>query len=138
MTVSAPVGWMILIVATFPLIYYLLAIYSSLRFFSQRLKPNSDFTPPISILKPVRGLDDGAYLNFSSFCRQNYPEYEILFCAGSVSDLNVPVIEKLARDFPNRSVRLVIGSNPAATNDKVSKLSRMVTEARYPYLVFSD
>jgi len=138
MTISAPLGWLILFVATFPLIYYLLAIFSSLHFFSQRLKPNTDFTPPISILKPVRGLDDGAYENFSSFCRQDYPEYEILFCVGSAKDPNVSVIENLIRDFPDRSIRLVVGSNPAATNDKVSKLSRMVNEAKHCYLVFSD
>jgi len=138
MTVAAPLGWLILLVATFPLIYYLLAIYSSLRFFSRRLEPNTDFTPPISILKPLRGLDDGAYENFASFCRQDYPEFELLFCAGSADDPNVAVIEKLGRDFPDRSIGLVIGSNPGATNDKVSKLSRLVSEAKYEFLVFSD
>ena len=128
----------VLIVAAFPLIYYLLAIFSSLRFFSRRLEPNPDFTPAISILKPVRGLDDGAYENFSSFCRQDYPEYELLFCIGSADDPNVPVIEKLAHDFPDRSIRLLIGSNPSATNDKVSKLSRLASEAKHAYLAFSD
>jgi len=138
MTVFAPLGWLVLVVATFPLIYYLLAIYSSWRFFSQRLSNNTEFTPPISILKPVRGLDDGAYENFSSFCRQDYPEYDLLFCVGSTNDPNVPVIEKLSRDFPHCSIRLVVGSNPNATNDKVSKLSRMTGEAKHSYLVFSD
>jgi len=138
MTVSAPLGWLILLVATFPLIYYLLAIYSSLRFFSRRLTPNSDFAPPISILKPVRGLDQGAYENFASFCRQDYPEFELLFCVGSADDPNVAVIEKLSRDFPNCSIRLVVGSNPGATNDKVSKLARLLSEAKHEYLVFSD
>lgn len=128
----------VLIVATFPLIYYLLAIFSSLHFFSRRLKHNLDFTPRISILKPVRGLDDGAYENFSSFCGQDYPEYELLFCVGSAKDPNVPIIERLARDYPDRTIRLLIGSNPKATNDKVSKLSRLAKEANHSYLVFSD
>lgn len=128
----------VLIIATFPLVYYLLAIFSSLSFFSRRVGPNPDFTPAISILKPVRGLDDGAYENFSSFCRQDYPEYELLFCVGTADDPNVPVIEKLARDFPDRSIRLLIGSNPSATNDKVSKLSRLANEAAHSYLAFSD
>jgi len=129
---------LVLIIATFPFIYYLLAIFSSLRFFSRRLEPNPDFTPPISILKPVRGLDDGAYENFSSFCRLDYPDYELLFCVGRSDDPNVPVIEKLARDFPDRAIRLLIGSNPSATNDKVSKLSRLASEAKHSYLAFSD
>ena len=128
----------VLIVATFPFIYYLLAIFSSLRFFSRRLQSNPDFTPPISVLKPVRGLDDGAYKNFSSLCRLDYPDYELLFCVGSSDDPNVPVIEKLARDFPDRTIRLLIGSNPSATNDKVSKLSRLANEAKHSYLAFSD
>jgi len=128
----------VLIVATFPFVYYLLAIFSSLRFFSRRLQSNPDFTPPISVLKPVRGLDDCAYKNFSSFCRLDYPDYELLFCVGSSDDPNVPVIEKLARDFPDRTIRLLIGSNPSATNDKVSKLSRLANEAKHSYLAFSD
>jgi len=138
MTDWQPFYIFILIVATFPLIYYLLAIFSSLNFFSRRIQPNQDFTPPISILKPVRGLDDGAYENFSSFCRQDYPAYELLFCVGSADDPNIPVIEKLARDFPDRTIRLLIGSSPNATNDKVSKLSRLASEARHSFLAFSD
>jgi ceramide glucosyltransferase len=138
MTVQHAAEFLALFAATFPFIYYLLAIYSSIRLFANRPKPNPDFTPPVSILKPVRGLDEGAFENFASFCRQNYPEYELLFCLGSNDDPNVPVIEKLAREFPARSIRILIGSSQKATNDKVSKLSRLASEAKYPWLVFSD
>jgi ceramide glucosyltransferase len=129
---------LVLAVALSPLVYYLIAIFASQRFFSRRLQPNMDFTPPISILKPVRGLDEGAYENFASFCRQDYPDYELLFCVGSIDDRNVPVIQKLARDFPQISIRLLLGSDPKATNDKVSKLSRLASEAKFSHLVFSD
>lgn len=133
-----PFELLVLVIAFSPLVYYLLAIFASQRFFSRRLRPNTDFTPPISILKPVRGLDEDAYENFASFCRQDYPDYELLFCVGSIDDPNVPVIQKLARDFPQVSIRLLLGSDPNATNDKVSKLSRLASEARFSYLVFSD
>jgi len=133
-----PFELLVLVIALSPLVYYLLAIFASQRFFSRRLRPNTDFTPPISILKPVRGLDEDAYENFASFCRQDYPDYELLFCVGSIDDPNVPVIQKLARDFPQVSIRLLLGSDPNATNDKVSKLSRLASEARFSYLVFSD
>jgi ceramide glucosyltransferase len=138
MTFGQVFTYVVLLVATFPLIYYLLAVYCAVRFFSQKIEPNADFLPPVSILKPVRGLDEGAYENFASFCRQDYPELEMLFCVGTGDDPNVPVIEKLAKDFPNRTVRVLVGSNQQATNDKVSKLTRLASEARHEVLVLSD
>jgi ceramide glucosyltransferase len=129
---------LILILALSPLVYYLIAIFSAWRFFSHTAQPNRDFTPPISILKPLRGLDDGAYENFASFCNQDYPEYELVFCVGSDDDPNLPVIEQLKRDFPGRSIHVLIGSDPFVTNDKVSKLERLSREAKYEHLVFSD
>ncbi len=96
------------------------------------------FTPPVSILKPVRGSDSDAYENFASFCKQDYPEYEIVFCVGSPEDEIVPVLEKLKRDFPHIQIRVLFGSLRIATNDKVAKLARLSEEARYEYLVISD
>jgi ceramide glucosyltransferase len=130
-----------LVVAASPFIYYLLALYSSWRFFRKApapTKPHSGFIPPVSILKPVRGLDPDAYENFASFCRQDYPEYEIVFCVGTTDDAVVPAIEKLQRDFPERRIRVLFGSGRIATNDKVAKLARLASEAQYEYLVISD
>src|SRR4030081_204738 len=90
-------------IAAIPFIYYALAIFSSLRFFfASRAETDKagGFMPPVSNLKPVRGLDPDAYENFASFCRQDYPDYEIVFCAGDRTDPVVPLIEKLIRDFP--------------------------------------
>ena len=128
-------------IATIPFIYYLIVLFSSWRFFQTSSKPsesNTDFTPPVSILKPVRGLDPDAYDNFASFCRQDYPEYEIVFCVGDASDPVLPAIEKLVRDFPERSIRILYGSGRVAANDKVAKLVRLVDEAQYETLVIND
>ncbi len=128
-------------IAAIPFVYDLLACFSSFRFFlssRSRLKTVVPFEPPISNLKPVRGLDPDAYENFASFCRQDYPNYEILFCVGDTSDPVLPVLQRLVRDFPASKIRIVIGSGRQATNDKVAKLARLVDEAAHEHLVISD
>jgi len=127
--------------AAAPFIYYLLVLYSSWRFFRQSSDSpakNLDFTPPVSNLKPVRGLDPEAYENFASYCRQDYPDYELIFCVGDENDASVPVLQKLMRDFPERQIRILYGSGRNAINDKVAKLVRLVREARNEVLVIND
>jgi ceramide glucosyltransferase len=135
------VGYLFLVLAATPFIYYLLVLYSTARFFwhsKDRLAPDSGFTPPVSNLKPLRGLDPEAYENLSSYCRQNYPDYEMIFCVGDEQDPSVPVLEQLKRDFPDRQIRILFGSGRNAINDKVAKLVRMVKEARHEVLVIND
>ena len=123
--------------AAIPFIYYLLVLYSSWRFFPQTITRNA-FTPPVSILKPIRGLDPEAYTNFASFCRQDYPEYELLFCVDRTDDPVIPILEKLIQDFPERRIRIFFGSGSEAVNDKVAKLGRLVREAQNEILVMGD
>ena len=131
----------ILALAILPFVYYILSLYSSWEFFRSSRTESAraaSFTPPISNLKPVRGLDPDAYENFASFCRQDYPEYEIVFCVGTTDDPVLPVIDKLKRDFPDCQIRVLFGSGRIAANDKVAKLARLASEARYEHLVISD
>ena len=125
-------GYIVLAVAAIPGIYYLLVIFSSIRYFRVERRenpPNTDFFPPISCLKPIRGLDEDAYENYASFCRQDYPgEWEIVFCVDP-DDPALPVLEQLKCDFPNRQIRLLFGSQRNAINDKIGRLTRLVREA---------
>src|SRR6266576_2407453 len=128
--ISQAVDYLFRTLAATPFIYYLLVLFSTWRFFrgaGRRLSQDSDFTPPISNLKPLRGLDPEAYENLASYCRQDYPEYELIFCVGDENDPSVPVLEKLKHDFPDRQIRILFGSGRKAINDKVAKLVRMVT-----------
>src|ERR1700692_4428676 len=120
-------------IAAIPFIYYAIAIFSSLRFFlTTRAKAGKagGFLPPVSTLKPVRGLDPEAYENFASFCRQDYPDYELLFCVHDQLDPAVPVLEKLARDFPGCKIKILYGSGRNAINDKVAKMVRLGDDAQ--------
>jgi len=133
----------LLVLAAAPFIYYAVAIGAAGKFFGSRSAPPAppspwDFTPPVSILKPIRGLDRETYENYASFCRQDYPDYEILFCVTDEFDPAIPVIEQLTRDFPDRAVRLLVGSEPVGVSDKVNKLCRMAREARNDVLIVTD
>jgi len=125
-------------IAAIPFIYYGIALFSCLRYFFTAKLGSSDFAPPVSNLKPVRGLDPEAYENFASFCRQDYPNYEILFCIGDTRDPAYPVLERLQSDFPETKIRIIVGSGRIAANDKVTKLARLVDEAAHEHLVISD
>ena len=131
----------VLALAVGPLVYYLLALYCTLEYFwkLRGLPPRDDsFAPTVSILKPVRGVDPGAYENFASYCRLNYPQYELVFAMADPHDAVIPVIEKLQRDFPGRAIRFVTDVPRVGENNKVNSLCRLVKEARYDLLVMTD
>ena len=125
-----------------PLAFYLFSAWAAWRFFrnsgNRAAKDAGDFTPPVSVLKPLRGLDLAAYENFASFCRQDYPQYEILFAVSNEEDPAVPVVRRLVRDFPQISIRLLVNAEGKGTNDKVGKLCLLAQEAGYPLLVITD
>ena len=144
MTVWTAVRDAVYVLACASAAYSIVAIVAADKFFGRARSagpsepPAAEFTPPISILKPIRGLDRETYENYASFCRQDYPEFEILFCVTDDSDPAVPVIQQIIRDFPERRVRLLVGAEPLGASDKVNKLCRMVREARHEIVIVTD
>jgi ceramide glucosyltransferase len=130
----------LLVMALAPSVYYVLAIVAAAQFFKKppAISPSSVGLPPISILKPIRGLDRETHENYASFAAQDYPEFEILFGVSDAADPAIPVIEKLIRDFPQRPIRLLIGSEPLGGSDKMNKVCRMARQARFDLLIVSD
>jgi ceramide glucosyltransferase len=118
-------------------LYWLVALLLVFDFFRPDRPNHCDFMPPVSILKPVKGLDFQAYQNFASFCQQDYPEYEVLFGVADPDDPVIPIIERLKRDFPVHRIRLFI-TQPSGTNRKASLLQHLEEQTLYETLVVSD
>jgi ceramide glucosyltransferase len=129
----------VLVVAVAPLANYITAIIAAVRFFRrERARPLSAHTPSVSLLKPVKGIDFASYENFCSFCHQDYPDYEILFAANDDSDPAVPLIRRLAAEFPDRKIILITGAAQIGANKKVNNLIALAREARHDVLVLTD
>ena len=117
-------------------IYYLLCLWSAASFLRARKVVRSSgwpqSLPPVSILKPLKGVDPEIYEGFRSHCLQDYPEYEIIFGVSDPADPAVASVEQLQREFPARAIRLVVCSNILGTNVKVSNLEQMMQHGRAP------
>jgi ceramide glucosyltransferase len=116
--------------------YYLLAVIAALRWQRQPATAPSD-TPPISLLKPMHGSDPRLYRALRSHAVQDYTEFEMLLGISDPHDEALRDIERLQREFPALSIR-VIPVKPDAPNPKVMVLSELAQQARYPVLLVND
>ena len=96
------------------------------------------FAPPVSILKPVRGVDREAFANFASMCELDYPDYEILFAVGDANDPVIEIIEHVQHAFPQRSIRMIVGVEQLGNCRKTNNLCQLAREAQHDLLVIND
>jgi ceramide glucosyltransferase len=122
--------------------YYLLCLWSAAAFLRARKADRgvhpAGTLPPVSILKPLKGIDPEIYESFRSHCTQDYPEYEIIFGVSDPNDPAVASVERLMKEFPNRSIQLIVCEEIFGPNVKVSNLARMVQVARHDLLLVND
>ena len=123
------------------LAYLLLALWGARDFvhYWRRRRAGRGFTPDVSILKPVKGVDPQMYAGLVSHCRQKYAgSFEIIFGVSSLDDPAVDEIERLRAQFPECAIRLVECRERLGTSGKVSNLVQMLREARYDYVLIND
>jgi ceramide glucosyltransferase len=125
------------------LLYYLLCLWSARAFL--RANPvgpaaeSNQNLPPISILKPLKGIDPEIYASFRSHCLQDYPAgYEIIFGVSEASDPAVASVEQLQREFPALAIKLVVCPQILGANLKVSNLEQMLSQSRYEHILVND
>jgi len=136
-----PLYWALLLIVTASTVYQLLCLVSAADFFRAAARPppsGPSFTPPVSVLKPLRGVDDGTESCLASFCRQDYPDYEVIFGVRDAADPAVALVARLRSRFPGRRIKLVVNPARVGASAKVSNLHNMLRAAEHETLVLSD
>ena len=118
-------------------VYCVLTVIAAENYLAARPADPDNF-PPMSVLKPLAGVDLDLDRNLRSFFEQKYPQFELLFAVRSADDPAIPVVEGLREQFPGIPSRLIVTGEPPYPNAKVFSLERMVAAARYDVLVMAD
>ncbi|HEY9671786.1 MAG TPA: bacteriohopanetetrol glucosamine biosynthesis glycosyltransferase HpnI [Waterburya sp.] len=118
--------------------FYTYTIYAAVAWLHRPHPIEPDFHPPVTILKPICGLDGDAYENLASFCQQDYPTYQIIFAVLESTDPGIEVVEKIMHYFPELDIELVVSDRTIGTNRKVSNLANAIANAKYDILLIAD
>ncbi len=121
------------------LAYSMLSAIAATRYLAAPVPPESNLHEPISILKPLSGLDEGLEENLRSFFEQDYEgAFELIFAVRQESDLCVPLVRRLCAEYASIPSRLILTGEPPYPHAKVFSLARMMTEAWNDLVVMSD
>ncbi|MBN3947550.1 MAG: bacteriohopanetetrol glucosamine biosynthesis glycosyltransferase HpnI [Nostoc sp. NMS7] len=129
---------LILILCLSATLFYCYSIYSAVVTFGESHIYAPNFSPPITILKPICGLDRDIYENLATFCRQEYSTYQIIFNVRSPQDPGINVVKRIIQDFPRLDIQLIVCNRIIGTNLKVSNLANALSFAKYEILVIAD
>ena len=120
-------------------IFAVLALVGLLRFLRRRPDQPADlFAPPVSLLKPLDGAEPNLEAHIESFFNQNYPGFEILFCARSATDAGLEIARRVSARYPHIPVRFLSTGEATYVNAKVSSLELMDAAARHDIFIISD
>ncbi|HEX6965197.1 MAG TPA: bacteriohopanetetrol glucosamine biosynthesis glycosyltransferase HpnI [Gemmatimonadaceae bacterium] len=94
--------------------------------------------PPVTILKPLCGMEPQLDENLRSFCTQPYPTVQLLFGARERDDPALDVARRLMDESPDRDIAVIVGARPLGANRKVETLANLLPSARHDVLVIAD
>ena len=121
--------------------YLLLALWGAREYgrAMRLLRTGPEFTPPVSLLKPLKGVGPQMYAGLISHCRQVYPAaFELLFGVHHLDDPAVAEVERLRAEFPEVPIRLVVCGERLGTSGKVSNLMQMLPHAKHEHFIIND
>ena len=105
---------------------------------TRRRRGLPDWTPPVTIYKPLKGIDEGLEENLRSFFGLDYPVYQLLFCVADADDPAIPLVQRLIADHHGHDARLVVGCPVFGLNPKVESLAAMERFRKHETILISD
>jgi ceramide glucosyltransferase len=103
-----------------------------------RSRRPADYSPPVTIFKPLKGLDEELEENLRSFFRLDYPTFQLLFCVADADDPAIEVVKRLQSEFPDQDAQLVVGCPAFGLNPKVESLAAMDHHRKHDVILISD
>jgi ceramide glucosyltransferase len=100
----------------------------------------ADFLPPVSVLKPLHGTEPGMERNLETFFEQDYPDFELLFCARFETDEGLLLAERVGQRYPHVSAKFVTCGEPKPKfhNAKVYSLAKLNSVAKNDLFITAD
>ena len=129
---------------TCSLFFYFLSALSLASFLGDKRKKLKQVSllesrlPPVSILKPLKGVDPEMWESFCSHCEQKYPEFQLVFGVSDPGDPTIEVVRKLQAKYPNLPIELIVCDRILGANIKVSNLAQMLPAASHELLLVND
>lgn len=123
----------------FSLVFAAAAAFFGSRFLrSLKRRPPPSSLPPVTVIKPLKGAEGPLYDNLASFCRQQYPRFQLVFCLQSPDDPALGVVTRLKREFPGVDMEIVVSGKRIGYNPKVNNMANGYAFAKYDLLLLSD
>jgi ceramide glucosyltransferase len=119
--------------------YLALAVQRTLAFAKRRSRAAvSDFSPPVTVLKPLRGDEPGLFDSLRSFCDQDYPEFQVVFGVGDPRDPAAGVARRVIEAYPRRDLSVEAGERAGAANRKIANVLNLMAHAKHAIIVVAD
>ena len=122
----------------FTLLFSLATMTLARRFLNSRSRRAPTDLPAITVIKPLKGDEAALYENLASFCRQDYPCFQVLFCLSCADDPALTTVSRLKRDFPDVDLEVVVSASRIGYNPKVNNMANAYPFAKHDLLLMSD
>ncbi len=136
---SSSLQWLLLVPVIGGSVFGILCVVTFYLFKTRSTNvPRDSERPPVTILKPVRGLEKNQRNNLRSACMQDYPDYQVVFSVQDRDDPVIPLLNEIQEEFGPERVSIAIESFNVGPNGKINNLMGAFPHARNDVLVISD